>query len=77
MSADESAGSASVPETGHNNLVGQPHTGAEGKVAEAEAVAARISTEEAPRGSLGPRFDWRSPFAIGMTATGGPRSPWG
>jgi hypothetical protein len=53
MSADESAGSASVPETGHNNLVGQPHTGAEGKVAEAEAVAARISTEEAPRGSLG------------------------
>jgi predicted PurR-regulated permease PerM len=74
MSADGStgsAGSASVPGTGHNDLVGQPHTGAEGKVAEAEVVAARISTEDAPRGPLGPRFNWRSPFAIGMTATGG------
>lgn len=71
MSVDESAGPAPAPETGHNDLVGQPHSAAEGKVAEAEAVAARISTEDAPRGTLGPRFNWRSPFLIGMTATGG------
>jgi predicted PurR-regulated permease PerM len=71
MSADESAVPAPAPETGHSELVGQPHSAAEGKVAEAEAVAARISTDDAPRGTLGPRFNWRSPFAIGMTATGG------
>src|SRR6476646_8311131 len=71
MSADESAGPAPAPETGHNDQVGQPHSAAEGKVAEAEAVAARISTQDAPRGTLGPRFNWRSPFMIGMTATGG------
>jgi predicted PurR-regulated permease PerM len=34
-------------------------------------VAARISTQDAPMGGLGPRFNWRSPFTIGMTATGG------
>jgi len=71
MSADESAGPAPAPETGHNDQVGQPHSAAEGKVAEAEAVAARISTQDAPRGTLGPRFNWRSPFMIGMTAAGG------
>jgi predicted PurR-regulated permease PerM len=71
MSIDESVDSSAVPATGHNELVGQPHSAAEGKVAEAEAVAARISTEDAPMGGLGPRFNWRSPFAIGMTATGG------
>lgn len=71
MSVDKSTGSSAALATGHNDLVGQPHSGAEGKVAEAEAVAARISTEDAPMGGLGPRFNWRSPFAIGMTATGG------
>jgi hypothetical protein len=50
MSADESAGPAPAPETGHNDQVGQPHSAAEGVVAEAEAIAARISTEDAPRG---------------------------
>jgi hypothetical protein len=71
MSVDESAGSPPVPATGHNDLVGQPHSAAEGKVAEGEAVAALISTADAPMGGLGPRFDWRSPFTIGMTATAG------
>jgi predicted PurR-regulated permease PerM len=71
MSVDQSAGSPAVPATGHNDRVGQPHSAAEGKVAEAEAVAALISTEDAPMGGLGPRFNWRSPFTIGMTATGG------
>ena len=70
MSDDESAVSP-VGQTWHSDLVGQPHSAAEEKVAEAEAVAARISTEDVPRGSLGPRFNWRSPFMIGMTATGG------
>ena len=40
-------------------------------MADAEAVAARISTEDAPLGTIGPRFNWRSPFLIGMTATVG------
>jgi predicted PurR-regulated permease PerM len=71
MSVDDSTGPATAAEDGHNDLVGQPHSDAEGMVAEAEAVAARISTDEAPRGTLGPRFNWRSPFMIGMTATGG------
>ena len=60
-----------APPTGHHDLIGQPHTPAEGEVAHAEAVAARISTEDAPMGTLGPRFNWRSPFLIGMTATAG------
>jgi predicted PurR-regulated permease PerM len=60
-----------VPPTGHSDLIGQPHTAAEGEVAQAEAVAARISTDDAPMGTIGPRFNWRSPFLIGMTATAG------
>lgn len=71
VSVEESAGDVVVPTTGHNEPVGQPHSAAQGMVAEAEAVAARISTEDAPLGGLGPRFNWRSPFTIGMTATGG------
>lgn len=43
----------------------------EGPVAEAEAVAAHISTEQAPMGKLGARFNRKSPFFIGMTATAG------
>src|SRR6476661_6138230 len=59
------------PPTGHPESIGQPHTPAEGVVAQGEAVAARISTDDAPMGTLGPRFNWRSPFLIGMTATAG------
>ena len=59
-------------EEGHHDLVAQPHEAAtEGPVAEAEALAAEISTEQAPMGNLGPRFDRRSPFFIGMTAAAG------
>jgi len=60
-----------APSTGHHELIAQPHTLTEGEVAEAEAVAARISSDDAPMGTLGPRFNWRSPFLIGMTATAG------
>jgi predicted PurR-regulated permease PerM len=57
---------------GHHHLIGQPHDArAEGTVAEAEKVAADISTEDAPMGRLGPRFNWRSPFFIGLAATAG------
>ena len=57
---------------GHHDLVGQPHQEPiEGPVAEAEAIAAEISTDEHPMGALGRRFNRRSPFFIGMTAAAG------
>ena len=57
---------------GHHDLIGQPHDAqAEGTVAQAEAVAADISTEDNPMGRLGPRFNWRSPFFIGFAGTAG------
>ena len=66
---DPAAGKAT---TRHHDLIGQPHDArAEGTVAEAEKVAADISTEDAPMGRLGPRFNWRSPFFIGLAATAG------
>ena len=71
MPAAETDDPKPAPSTGHHELIGQPHTEAEGLVAEAEAVAAKISTQDAPMGTLGPRFNWRSPFLIGMTATAG------
>ncbi len=40
-------------------------------MAEAEAVAAAISTEEQPMGPVGRRFNRKSPFFVGMTATAG------
>jgi predicted PurR-regulated permease PerM len=43
----------------------------EGPVAEAEAVAAAISTDEQPMGAPGRRFNRKSPFFIGMTAAAG------
>ena len=59
-------------EQGDGNLVGQPHGDAsEGPVAQAEAVAAEMSTDEAPMGELGRPFNWRAPFFIGLAATVG------
>jgi predicted PurR-regulated permease PerM len=67
--------SASSPEPaaeGHHDLVGQPHDDAhEGQVADAEAEAARISESDQPMGTIGERFDRRSPFLIGMAAAAG------
>ena len=40
-----------APPTGHHESIGQPHTPAEGEVAHAEAVAARISSDDAPMGT--------------------------
>ncbi len=57
---------------GHHDLVAQPHDHrAEEPIAQAEVVAAAISTDEAPMGAVGKPFDRRSPFFIGMLATAG------
>jgi len=55
----------------HNNLLGQPHDPAAGPIAQAEAVAEDISSAERPMGTLGRRFNWSSPFFVGMAATAG------
>ena len=70
--AGASTVTADAADQGHHDLVGQPHDQVEeGPVAEAEAVAAAISTDEQPMGTLGRRFNRNSPFFIGMTATAG------
>jgi len=56
---------------GHHNMVAQPHSDEEGPVAEAEMLAAQMSSDEQPLGSLGRRFNRRSPFYIGLTASAG------
>ncbi len=56
---------------GHNAMIAQPHTAAEGAIADAEAVAARISTREYPLGRPGRPLNGRSPFMIGMGAAAG------
>jgi predicted PurR-regulated permease PerM len=43
----------------------------EGPVAEAEQLAAQMSSEEQPLGAPGRRFDRRAPFFIGLTASVG------
>ena len=65
------------PSTSGNALDGvsadnQPDlTAGSGPVAAAEEVAARISTDEAPMGRLGRRFNWKAPFFIALAATAG------
>ena len=61
----------SGPRPGHHPLVAQPHTGNEGPVAAAEAVATKISTAQHVLGRPGKPLDRRSPFLIGMSATAG------
>jgi hypothetical protein len=56
---------------GHHDLVAQPHSDGEGRVAEAEIVASEMSSDEQPLGSLGRPFDRRSPFYLGLTASAG------
>lgn len=69
------ADSDRVPErngqtTGGHDTVGQPHP-EQGPVAEAEKLAAEMTSEAHPLGKLGPRFNRRSPFYLGMTAAAG------
>jgi predicted PurR-regulated permease PerM len=56
---------------GHHDLVAQPHSDQEGPVAEAEVLAAEMRSDEQPLGTLGRRFDRRSPFYIGLAASAG------
>src|SRR6201995_3499192 len=42
-----------------------------GPIAEAEDVAAQLSTPEQPVGPPGRRFNWHSPFLVGLTASAG------
>jgi predicted PurR-regulated permease PerM len=58
-------------DTAHHRLVGQPHTEAEGPIAEAERHAARLRSPDEPLGPPGPRVDWRSPFFVGLTGAAG------
>jgi predicted PurR-regulated permease PerM len=58
-------------EDGHHDAVGQPHEEDEGPVAEAEARAARMRSDDEPLGRPGRPLNRRSPFYIGMTATAG------
>ena len=55
----------------HHDSVGQPHTEEEGPVAEAEQLAAELRSPGQPLGSLGRRFDRRSPFYVGLVASAG------
>jgi predicted PurR-regulated permease PerM len=60
------------PVEGHHESVGRPHDAQlEGPVAEAEAEAAQISDSDQPLGTLGKRFNRRSPFLIGMAGAAG------
>ena len=58
-------------DAGHHEKVAQPHADDEGPVAEAEVLAAEMSSEERPLGTLGRRFNRRSPFYIGMVGAAG------
>jgi predicted PurR-regulated permease PerM len=58
-------------EGGHDYLVGQPHSDLEGPVAEAEAVAEKIRSDEESLGRPGMPLNRRSPFFIGMTGAAG------
>jgi predicted PurR-regulated permease PerM len=68
---DDSAAQSDNAAAGHHDKVGQPHSDEEGPVAEAEILAAEMSSDEQPLGELGPRFNRRSPFFIGLTASAG------
>lgn len=67
---DDGAGSAVAVE-GHHPMVAQPHSEEEGPIAEAEVLAAEMSSEDRPMGSPGRRFDRRHPFYLGMAASAG------
>jgi predicted PurR-regulated permease PerM len=56
---------------GHHALIAQPHTTAEGPIADAEVVAAGIRSKEYPLGQPGPPLDGSSAFLTGMGAAAG------
>lgn len=61
-----------LTEPGHHDGVAQPHNSeVEGPVAEAEMVAAQISTEAAPMGRPGRPWDRQAPFWVGLVGAAG------
>ena len=68
---DQSSAAPDRAAEAHHPLVAQPHSGEEGPIAEAEILAAEMSSDDLPLGSLGRRFNRRSPFYIGLTASAG------
>lgn len=61
-----------LADEGHHDRVAQSHAADdEGPVANAEQIAADLSSGERPLGEPGRRFDRRSPFYIGMAAAAG------
>nr|MDQ3579313.1 AI-2E family transporter [Actinomycetota bacterium] len=71
-SSRDQGDSASPAESGHHDLVAQPHRADdEGPVADAEAIAAEISTPQRPLGRLGKPLNHRSPFFVGMLGAAG------
>ncbi|WP_406817533.1 AI-2E family transporter [Mycobacterium sp. M23085] len=65
------AGPATGADDGDPFTVDRPDTTDEEPIAAAERAAAQISTPERPLGPPGPRFNWRSPFLVGLTASAG------
>ena len=68
---DKPDGAVGVSPTGHNLLFGQPHTDAEGPIADAESAAAALISADSPMGKPGKPFDRKSPFFIAVFATVG------
>jgi predicted PurR-regulated permease PerM len=55
----------------HHNLVAQPHEDDEGPIADAEAAAQELKSEEQPLGPPGRPLNRRSPFMVGMIGAAG------
>jgi predicted PurR-regulated permease PerM len=68
---DSGHGDEAGPGRGHHHLVGQPHSEAEGPIAEAEQLAAQMQSDEHPFGPRGRLFDRSSPFYVGLAASAG------
>lgn len=71
MGVSELSDQQEAAEAGHHDYVAQPHSSDEGPIAEAEAVAAKISTDQQPLGKPGKPLNHRSPFFIGMWGAAG------
>ncbi|MDT5146227.1 MAG: hypothetical protein QOC58_872 [Mycobacterium sp.] len=54
-----------------DTLIRGPRNADGGPITDAENVAAQLSTPEQPVGPPGRRFDWHSPFFVGLTASAG------
>lgn len=65
------AGGKDLADRGHHRRVGRPHRDEEGAIAAAENTATQLRSDSHPFGTRGQRFDRRSPFYLGLTASAG------